>query len=704
MKSVGINFENREFIFETGKLAKLADGAVYAKYGESSVIATVVASKESLETVDFMPLVVEYREKAYAAGKIPGGFFKREGRPSEKEVLTSRLVDRPLRPLFPKGFDREVQIIIWVLSSDLKNATDVLSINAASAALFVSDIPFPEPLGAVRVGRIDGKLVINPTLDQLGQSDMDVVVVGTANGITMVEGGSKEVGEEELVDAISYGHERLKELIKLQYGLESVAKPKRKFIPSDESELKKEVEKRAAGRMLEAITISSKAERKEKLAQLLGFLWDELSPTEEEEKKRLKIASCFTDLEKKMVRQKIKTENKRIDGRSPSDIRDIHCEVGVLPRPHGSSLFTRGETQALVVTTLGTDSDSQIIDALEGESYKSFMLHYNFPPFSVGETKPMRSPGRREIGHGALAERSILPVLPSEEKFPYTIRIVSDILQSNGSSSMASVCGASLSLMDAGVPIKSHVAGIAMGLIKEGDWYCVLTDILGDEDHIGDMDFKVAGTEKGVTAVQMDIKIQGVSRDMMLDAVLKARDARLHILSKMKEAINEPKTELSEYAPRFTYIQIRPEKIKDLIGPGGKNIKSIIERAGVKIDVEDTGRVAIASNNPESRDKALELIKEFVQEAEIGRIYNGKVKRIVDFGAFVEICPGVEGLVHISQMDFSRIKQVRDVVKEGDIIPVKVIEVDEQGRVRLSRKEALRELQQTENTKTDNHD
>lgn len=693
MELVQTEFEKRTFRLEVGKLAKLADGSVYAQYGDTSVIATVVASREVTEGMDFAPLVVEYREKSYAAGKIPGGFFKREGRPSEKEILTSRLIDRTLRPLFPKGFKSEVQIIVWVLSSDLQNTPDVLAINAASAAMYLSDIPF-EPVGAVSVGRLDDKWVINPTFEEISRSDINIVVAGNESGILMVEGGSNEAKDDDIVKGISYGYERLKEIIQLQKKLASHAKPKREILILDEKELKNEIEKKVAKQMLEAINIVSKAERRDKLVELLDFLWEELAPDEEEETRRLQISNCFTDLERTLVRKRIKEEGKRIDGRGIDDIRPISCEVSVLPRTHGSALFTRGETQALVVSTLGTSSDAQIVDALEGESHKRFMLHYNFPPFSVNETRPLRGPGRREIGHGALAERALVPVIPDESDFPYTIRIVSDILQSNGSSSMASVCGASLSLMDAGVPVKKHVAGIAMGLIKEGEWYCVLTDILGDEDHIGDMDFKIAGTEDGITAIQMDIKIPGVTEDMMHTAVMKARSARLKILEDMKKAISEPRKELSKNAPRYTYIQIRQEKIKDLIGPGGKNIRSIVEKTGVKIDIEDSGRVAIAAVSSDDAEKAIKLIQETIKEVEVGKIYNGKVRRIAEFGAFVEVLPGVDGLVHISQIDFNRIKQVRDVLKVGDQIPVKVIEVDKDGKIRLSRKEALRELQE----------
>lgn len=692
MESVEIEFERRRLRLEVGRLAKLADGSVYAQYGDTAVIATAVASREVTEGMDFAPLVVEYREKSYAAGKIPGGFFKREGRPSEKEILTSRLIDRTLRPLFPKGFKSEVQIIVWVLSSDLQNTPDVLAINAASAAMYLSNIPF-EPVGAVRVGRIDNRWVINPTLDEMLKSDVDIVVAGNESGILMVEGGGKEVKDEDVVKGISYGYERLQEIIHLQRKLSSHAKPKREIIIADEKELKSEVEKRIAEQMLEAINIESKAERKDKLVQLLDFLWEELAPDEEEESRRLQISNCFSDLERTLVRKRIKEEGKRIDGRGIDDIRPISCEISVLPRTHGSALFTRGETQALVVTTLGTSSDAQIVDALEGESHKRFMLHYNFPPFSVNETRPLRGPGRREIGHGALAERALEPLIPPEDEFPYTIRIVSDILQSNGSSSMASVCGASLSLMDAGVPIKKHVAGIAMGLIKDGDWYCVLTDILGDEDHIGDMDFKIAGTEDGITAIQMDIKIPGITEEMMHTAVMKARSARLKILEEMKKVISKPREELSKNAPRYTYIQIKPEKIKDLIGPGGKNIRSIVEKTGVKIDIDDSGRVAIAAVNAEDAERAIKLIQETIKEVEVGKIYNGKVRRIAEFGAFVEVFPGVDGLVHISQIDFNRIRNVGDVLKVGDQIPVKVIEIDKDGKIRLSRKEALKELQ-----------
>jgi polyribonucleotide nucleotidyltransferase len=661
------------------------------------VLVTAVASKEFAEDVDFFPLSVEYREKYYAAGKIPGGFFKREGKPREKEILTSRLIDRPIRPLFPDGFLYEVQVIATVISADKKNDPDVLSIIGASAALDISDIPFNGPVGAVRVGRIDGKIVINPYIDEMEKSDIDIVVAGTKNAVTMIEGEAKEIKEEELAEIIRQAH---KEIVKIAEWLEQIkakcGKPKREVVLYKiDEEIKKEVDGLFRSKIEEALKIPDKIKRQEEIDliknNIIEKFKEKLQDKFEEKEKDIKLS--LEEIEVSIIRGKIANEKIRPDGRQFDEIRPIECEIGIIPRAHGSALFTRGQTQALVATTLGSEEDAQILDELEGEEKKRYTLQYNFPPFSVGEVKSIRGPGRREIGHGALAERALKAVIPSKEEFPYTIQVVSDILESNGSSSMATVCGATLALMDAGVPIKKPVAGIAMGLIKENDKFIILTDIQGVEDHFGDMDFKIAGTEDGVTAIQMDIKIQGVDFEIMKQALEKAKKARIYILKeKMLKTIKEPKKELSPYAPKMKLITINKERIKDLIGPGGKNIKKIIEETGSKIDVEQDGKVRIFAEDLEVMKKTEELIKNVVAEPEEGKLYLGEVKKITNFGAFVEILPGVEGLCHISQIADERVKDVRDYIKEGEKILVKITEIDRKtGKINLSRKEAIKE-------------
>ena len=693
---VQIEFHGRPLTVETGRMARQAGGAALVQFGESVVLVTATALTTAREGIDFFPLTCDYQEKTFAAGKIPGGFFKREGRPAEKEILTSRLIDRPLRPLFPKGFNCETQVIATVLSHDKENDPDVLSLLGASTALVLSDIPWNGPMAAVRIGRVDGRFVINPTTSQLATSDMNVIVAGSRDAIVMVEGGAQMVPEAALLDALFTAHEALQPLIALQESLQRlVGKPKRSVTPPAVApELERQVREAALPSLKAALAKPGKQERYDALDQARDDVVARLGEGTPERAKQ--VAAIFDHLKKDVVREAIVQQKRRLDGRGLADVRPITCEVEVLPRTHGSAVFTRGETQALVVATLGTSSDEQKIDALIGEQYKKFMLHYNFPPFSTGEVKFLRSPGRREIGHGALAERALAPILPSEEEFPYTIRIVSEILESNGSSSMATVCGGSLALMDGGVPIKAPVAGVAMGLIKEGGEVCVLSDILGDEDHLGDMDFKVAGAEAGVTAVQMDIKIGGVTRAIMQQALEDARRARLHILGIMNQTLARPRGELSTHAPRIVTIHIKPDRIRDLIGPGGKVIRGITEETGVKIDVEDDGTVLVASSDGEAMQKALDKIRGVTAEAEVGKIYRGTVRKIVDFGAFVEIFPGTDGLVHISQLADERVRKVSDVLKEGDVISVKVLEVDRSGKIRLSRKEALKEQEQQE--------
>lgn len=687
---VEMDLGDKKLTIETGELAKQASGAVLITYNETVVLVTAVAAKEAVKGKDFFPLMCEYREKTYAAGKIPGGFFKREGRPSEKEILSSRLMDRPIRPLFEEGFASETQIICYPLSHDKENDPDILAIIGASAALTISDIPFLGPIGAVRVGRVKEKFICNPTYEQLDESDLNLVVAGTRDAIVMVEGEANEVSEQVIVEALMFGHEEIKKLVDLQNKLKKIA-GKQKIVvekPEKNKDLIEKVTQYAKEKLTEASFIKEKLARYDAIALIAKDTICELG-SEEDDDLNKEIKTILSDLEKEIVRHHIIEKKTRSDGRGLKDIRLISGRVGVLPRTHGSSLFTRGETQALVVLTLGTNSDKQIMDRLEGKTTKSFMLHYNFPPFSVGETKFIGSPGRREIGHGILAERSISKVLPSNEAFPYTIRIVSEILESNGSSSMATVCGSSLSLMDAGVPIEAPVAGIAMGLIKEEDKIAILSDILGSEDHLGDMDFKVAGTAKGITGFQMDIKITGVTKDLLETALQQAKEGRLFILGKMNEIIDSSRKDMSPYAPRIITMQIKTDKIRDIIGPGGKTIRSITERTGVTIDINDSGLISIGSPDESMLKEAVKIIEGLTQDPEKGRIYAGKVKKIMDFGAFVEILPGVDGLVHISQIAPHRIDKVTDVLKEGDEVQVKVLEIDRDGKIRLSRKEAL---------------
>ena len=682
----------KRLILETGVMAKQAGGAVVARYGDTVVLSTAVSSKVERENVDFLPLTVDYQEKAYSAGKIPGGFFKREGRQTEKEILTSRLIDRPLRPLFPDGYYFDTQVIASVLSLGDESASDLMGMVASSSAVSISDIPFNGPVGAVRVGYIDGKFCINPGFKEIAASSLNLVVAGTADAIMMVEGGASELSEDQMLEALETAHREIKKIVALQLELAAkVGKAKRSVkVVEIDKELEKQVAALAIDRLKTSIIIPDKMERQKTLDVLLDEIKQKLK-NEDDPTRGRQIAAIFFNIEKDEVRKIILEKNTRADGRKPDEIRPITSLVGLLPRTHGSALFTRGETQALVVTTLGTSEDEQRIDSLEGEYFKTFMLHYNFPPFSVGETKPLRGPGRREVGHGALAERALKAMVPSKLEFPYTIRIVSDILESNGSSSMATVCGGTLSLMDAGVPIKAPVAGIAMGLIKEGDKVIVLSDILGLEDHLGDMDFKVTGTSKGITALQMDMKIEGITINVMRTALEQAKQGRLHILGKMLEALAAPRKNLNPYAPRIITMQINPDKIKDVIGSGGKVIRSIVEQTGAKIDIEDSGIINIASSDEAAANKAKEIIKGIVQDAEVGKLYMGKVRKIMDFGAFVEIFPGTDGLLHISQISEHRLEKVTDELKEGDEVLVKVLEIDRQGKIRLSRKEAMRE-------------
>ncbi len=679
---------------ETGRMAKQANGAVVVRYGDTMVLATATCSSEPREDLDFFPLSVEYLERAYAAGKIPGGFFKREGRPGEKEILSARLIDRPIRPLFPKNFKNDTQVVVMVLSSDQENDADILGGIGASAALCISDIPFEQPIASVRVGKIGDEFIINPTFSQLEESTIDLVVSGTYDSITMVEGESLEISEAEMLEALRFGHRYIREIIDLENELiAEVAKPKME-VPEPEfpEELPAKVEELALAKIKEAIQITEKKARRTRLKEIRDEVMDALA--EEYEDYTGIIKDFLEEMEKREVRRMIIEENRRLDGRGLDDIREVTCEVSVLPRAHGSALFTRGQTQALATTTLGTKIDEQIIDALEGESSKSYMLHYNFPGFSVGEVKPFRGVSRREVGHGHLAERALKPILPDEDSFPYTIRIVSDILESNGSSSMATVCAGSLSLMDAGVPVKCHVAGIAMGLIKEDEEVRVLTDILGDEDHLGDMDFKVAGTRDGITAFQMDIKISGITFEIMEEALKRAKAAREKILDIMEATIDRPRAEISPYAPRILSLVIPMDKVGMVIGPGGKTIRGIIEQTGVKIDIEDgTGFTIISSHDVEMAEKAKKMIEEIIEEPEVGKEYEAVVKRVTNFGAFAEFLPGKEGLIHISELDTRRVGTVTDIVKVGDKVHVILKAIDREGRYNLSRKEYLRRHQ-----------
>lgn len=691
IQNVEVPFGNEKIILSTGKLAKQADGAVTVQLGGSVVLVTACASRSVREGIDFFPLMVEYQEKTYAAGRIPGGFFKREGRPSESEILISRLIDRPLRPLFPEGMRNDVQVVALVLSSDGQNDPDILAVIGASAALSISPIPFGGPIGAVRVARVNNEWVVNPTYTQRAACDVDLVVVGNKEKVIMIEGEAKSLGEDVILEGLKLGHKSLLASIEVQEKLMKLC-PVKKMEFEDLSVnigLVNSIKTAFMDRVKKNCQIAGKEERMEAVCKLQEEAIKKFCVENEEEPVCDKdIKAALDVLEKEEIRRLAMEEQRRVDGRKLDELRAIKGEVGVLPRTHGSGLFTRGQTQGLAVTTLGTRADEQLIEALEGKSYKKFMLHYTFPPFSVGEVKPMRGPGRREIGHGALAEKSVKAVMPTSEEFPYTVRVVSEILESNGSSSMATVCAASLSLMDAGVPIKEPVAGIAMGLVHDGSKHLLLTDIAGLEDHHGDMDFKIAGTRTGIVAIQLDLKIHGINFDIIAEVLERSRKARLQVLDKMAEALEKPRTELSAYAPRIINMKIAQDRIGDLIGPGGKNIRKIIELTGVSIDVEDDGSVLVASTDSEASQRAVDMIKGLTEDAEIGKIYKGKVKRIMNFGAFVEILPNKEGLVHVSELDDKYVKNVEDVVKLGDEVTVKVISIDELGRVNLSRKQA----------------
>ena len=676
--------------FETGMLARQANASILVIQGDSRVLVTVTVSKEERKGIDFLPLVVDYQEMSFAVGRIPGGFIKREGRPSDQEILTARFIDRPIRPLIPKGFFNEIQIIATVLSGDPSNNPDVMAINAASAALHISEVPFKGPLAGVRVGFIDGAFVINPPLDHQDGSDMDIIVVGTEDAIVMVEGEAKELSEDTVVRALDFAHSEIKKICQAQDELrDKVGKEKMSFHACVPDEAMYEKVKAFAGEKLEQIMLGaySKQDRHARTDALRAEALEHFAYDAEDTS--LEVSACFSQLEKEIVRKLVLDKGRRVDGRNVDEIRPIECAVGLLPRAHGSALFTRGETQALAITTLGTSRDEQRLESLLGETSKSFMVHYSFPPFSVGEVKPLRGPTRREIGHGNLAERALKQVLPGEDVFPYTIRLVSEILESNGSSSMATVCSGSMALMDAGVPIKKPVAGIAMGLLKEGDSFLILTDILGDEDQLGDMDFKVAGTADGITALQMDIKISGVSGNILAEALEKARKARLSVLDRMNATIDKPRDDISPYAPRIYSITIKPDRIRDVIGPGGKIIKEIIAKTETTIEIDDSGKVDIFSPDKEKALLAIRMINDLTEEVQLGHVYVGKVAKVTNYGAFVDILPGASGLVHISQLAKERIQNVRDVVKEGDEILVKVIGIDKDGKIRLSRKEAL---------------
>ncbi|NPA54542.1 MAG: polyribonucleotide nucleotidyltransferase [Aquificae bacterium] len=672
---------------ETGYFARQASGAVIVRQGETAVLVAAVVAEEPQADIDFLPLTVEYREKTYAYGKIPGGFVKREGKPSIREILVSRLIDRPLRPLFPKGFFNDVVITALTLSADDKYDPDVLAIVGASAALHISEAPFEGPVAGVRVARVNGEFIINPTYQQRNESDIDIVVAGTKDAIVMVEGGSEEVPEEVILDAIMFAHEKMQPLIQIQEELREKAGKEKIQVVIDEEEIKlKELIKQIASEKIrEALSIKDKKERRKALKEIFE---ETISQIEIPEGKEHKVEVLFKEVTSEIMREKVLKEKVRIDGRKPDEIRPIWIKTGLFPRVHGSAIFTRGETQAFVATTLGAPGEEQIEESIEeGEEKKRFMLHYNFPPFSVGEARPPRAPSRREIGHGNLAERAIEPLIPPEEEFPYVIRVVSEILESNGSTSMATVCGASLSLFDAGVPMKKHVAGIAMGLLKEDDNYVILTDILGDEDHLGDMDFKVAGTRDGVTSIQMDIKIKGLTREILDEALKQANRARMHILDLMYKALPEPRPELNPHAPKIITMRVLPEKIPIIIGPSGKNIKKIIEETGVKVDLQPDGLVRIYAVDGESGEKAKEMIERLIMDIELGEVYMGKVTRVEDYGAFVELMPGKLSLLHVSQISPERIKSAKEKIKVGDVLTVKVIDIDEQGRAKVSLKE-----------------
>jgi len=686
-ETVEIEWGKRPLKLETGRIARQADGAVLATYGETSVLATVVSAKEERSGIDFFPLTVNYQEKTFAAGKIPGGFFKREGRPTEKETLTSRLIDRPIRPLFASGFKNETQVIITVLSHDIENDPDIVAMAAASAALTISGVPFLGPIGGARIGYIGGQYVLNPMIDEMPESTLDLVVAGTAGAVLMVESEAKELSEEVMLGAVMFGQKHFQPVIDAIVKLaERSAKEPWELRPKDDAEMVQRIRELGESDLRDAYTIAAKQERRDRVGVVKDKVVEALVPADDDGAEAAKVASAFKQAEKEIVRSGILDSSKRIDGRDLDTVRPIVCEVGILPRTHGSALFTRGETQALAVATLGTGEDEQFVDALQGTYKETFMLHYNFPPYSVGEVGRMLSPGRREIGHGKLSWRAIHPVLPDRESFPYTIRIVSEVTESNGSSSMATVCSSSLAMMDAGIPLKRPVAGIAMGLIKEGERFAVLSDILGDEDHLGDMDFKVAGTSDGVTSLQMDIKITGITEEIMKVALDQARDGRMHILSEMNKALNEARPELGEHAPRIETINIPVDKIREVIGSGGSVIREIVAESGAKIDISDDGTVKIASAKAESIRAAVNRIKAIAAEPEVGEIYRGKVVKVMEFGAFVNFFGARDGLVHISQLAEGRPKTVTEIVKEGDEVWVKLLGFDDRGKVRLSMK------------------
>jgi polyribonucleotide nucleotidyltransferase len=686
-----VEIGGRPLSIETGKIAKQASGSVVVKYGDTIVLVTVVSTKEE-RPIDFLPLTVEYQEKIYAAGRIPGNYFRREiGRPSEKETLTARLIDRPIRPLFPKDYRYETQMIATVLSMDQENDPDILAMIGASAALEISDIPFAGPIASVRVGRLDGQFKINPTIEELEQSDINIIVAGSKSGVVMVEGGGDIVSEADILEAIFFGHKEMQPIIELQAQLrEANGAPKRPFVPpAKDEELAGKIEMEASSRISEALQILPKTERSAALHNIKVDIIEKLGPDYAD--RRGEVSAILKDLNRKIMRDLVLKEGRRIDNRKFDEVRHIACETGILPRCHGSAIFTRGETQVLGVLTLGSGQDEQRVETLAGEEHRPFMLHYNFPPYSVGEARRFMGPSRRDIGHGGLSTRAIEKVLPAKEDFDYTIRIVSEVLESNGSSSMGTVCSGILALMDGGVPIKTPVSGIAMGLVKEKDQVAVLSDILGDEDHTGDMDFKVAGTKDGITSLQMDIKIHELSRDIMEKALEQARVGRLHILDKMLEALQEPREQISPYAPKIITIKINPDKIREIIGPGGKVIRSIQSETNTRVEIDDSGTVKIAAVSQADGDAALKLVNEIVAEPEEGQIYEGKVVKIMDFGAFVQIAPGTDGLVHISQLAPHRVTKVTDIVKEGDLIRVKVLEVSRDGKIRLSHKAVLEE-------------
>ena len=689
MHSYSIELGGRTLTMEIGKIAKQANGAVLVRYGDTAVVVAATGTKTPREGVDFFPLTVDFEEKMYAVGKIPGGFIKREGRPAETAILTSRLIDRPIRPMFPEGYHNDVQIVATAVSVEPDNAPDIPAMIGASCALSISDIPFEGPIAGVRVGMIDGQYIINPTIEQAKVSRLNLAVAGTKDAILMVEAGAKEISEDEMLDAIWFGHEEIKKLVEWQEKIMAeVGKPKMEVpVYEPPAELAAEIEAYGAEQLKAALMDANKLEREENVARIKAEIADAFMEKYPDNAKD--VAYITQKLVKKIVRRTISVDKIRPDGRALDEVRPVTCEVGLLARPHGSALFTRGQTQILNVLALAPLSEAQTLDGLGVELTKRYIHHYNFPPYSVGETKPLRSPGRREIGHGALAERALLPVIPSEEEFPYAIRLVSETLESNGSSSMGSVCASTLSLMDAGVPIKAPVAGVAMGLVKDGDYFTILTDIQGLEDALGDMDFKVAGTKNGITAIQMDIKIDGINKEIFKQALAQAKRGREHIMGIMLDCISEPRKELSKYAPKITTIHVDPEKISKIIGPGGKTIKKIVEETGAKIDIEEDGRVYIAAVNSEEAAKAIDMINGITAEAEVGKVYTGKVTRLMAFGAFVEILPGKEGLVHISQLSTERVNKVEDVVSVGDEIVVKVTEIDQKGRINLSRKAVL---------------